>query len=207
MLEQRTRPWSTGVYALLVGLTVSLVLLPLWGHSAGVPSEFSEVQTCPDELLGVWRVDLDARALLTVQLEVTEESSGQYVARVVGANDVDERIPVRVSDGQLRFQSTILPVAFHGELSDDDRAIGGFVYYGSAVAHTQLRAVDGGAAPTWQANWSLLGVPADRYPFDLYIVREDDGLLYGYFFFRDPRLPWLHRSGGEEHRAVVRGPL
>jgi len=182
---------------LLLGTVLSLALIPTWGSAARASSQAPLLQDCPDQLLGVWRGDLDAQGLLSVRLTITETSPGQYLATVAGASSTEEDVPVSLSSGRLRFQSAVFPVAFEGERSSGGQAIEGFVYYGSAVAHTQLRVVEGQAAPTWETTWSLLGVPAESFPFDIYIVREDDGNTYGYFFFSDPRLPSLYGYGLE----------
>ena len=177
-----------------LGLALSVALIP---GAVGASSRVPSLQNCPDQLLGVWRGDLDAKGLLSVRLTITETSPGQYVAWVEGATGTEEGIHVSLNGGRLRFQSTAFPVAFEGERSGDSGTIEGFVYYGSAVAHTQLRVVEGKAAPTWGTTWSILGVPAESFPFDIYIVREDDGNDYGYFYFGDPRLPSLYGYGLE----------
>jgi CubicO group peptidase (beta-lactamase class C family) len=190
----------------LVAAAALAVAIPLWGGGTDFHSRPPSSQDCSERLLGVWRGDLDAAGLLSVHVSITESSPGQYVASVAGANGVDGQILVSRSGELLRFQSSDYPVAFEGELSADGSAFEGFVYQGSAVVHTRLLLAEGRSAPTWETTWSLLGVPAARFPFDLYVVREDDGNIYGYFFFRDQRLPSLYGYGLEcEDGSLVVG--
>jgi len=179
----------------LAGAALALALPFLWVHAEDAPTGKASRHSCPEPLLGVWRTELPAGDLLAVDLSITETSPGSFEARVAGSDGADRGIAVSQHGELLRFQSAKYPVAFEGKLSPDGRALEGFVYSGSAVAHTRLPLVDAGGERQWARTWSLLGVPAESFPFDLYVGREDDGNTYGYFFFRDQRLPSLYGYG------------
>ena len=112
----RQRRWHR-----LIGTVLSLALIPTWASVAGASSQAPPRQNCPDQLLGVWRGDLDAKGLLSVRLTITETSPGQYVATVEGSSSPEEALPISLNGGRLRFQSAALPVAFEGERSSDGR--------------------------------------------------------------------------------------
>ena len=79
-----------------LGLALSVALIP---GAVGASSRVPSLRNCPDQLLGVWRGDLDAKGLLSVRLTITETSPGQYLAWVEGATGTEEGIHVsEVSD-------------------------------------------------------------------------------------------------------------
>ena len=60
---------------------------------------------------------------------------------------------------------------------------------------------DGGRS--WTVDWTLLAIPDDELPFDLYIEEDGEGGIGGYFFFRDQRLPGLSGYGLECEKSSI----
>jgi CubicO group peptidase (beta-lactamase class C family) len=140
--------------------------------------------------------------LFTVRLTITEQSPGAFVARMESHQSGEETAVWRDGD-RLRFQSSTLPIGFDGIVGPDSSTINGFIQYASTITRTRLLREEGSAPAVWTTDWKLLGVPVQTVPFDLYIEREDDGFIGGYFFFRDQRLPGLWGYGLECRDGIV----
>jgi CubicO group peptidase (beta-lactamase class C family) len=186
-----------------VVLSSLCVFFPAANAVTGTEAEWNTTQDCPDAIVGAWHSTLNAGDLFSVRIAITESSPGVFLARIESHQSIEEGTVWREGD-RLRFQSTTLPIAFTGSLEPDRATITGFIQYASTITRTRLLRKGGSAQPIWSADWNLLGVPADTVPFDLYIEREDDGFIGGYFFFRDQRLPGLWGYGLECHDGNVR---
>lgn len=162
----------------------------------GGPGVVSHGVECPAGLRGAWSGTLAVAELLEVRLGLRERSPGDYVA-TIRSRQFAEEIPVWRDRERLRFQSTRLPIAFDGMLSEDGRRLGGFVQYGSTIARVDLLAEAGLANRSWADDWSPLEVVGEDLRFDLYIEDDGAGGTGGYFFFRDQRLPGLWGYGME----------
>jgi CubicO group peptidase (beta-lactamase class C family) len=183
---------------------LSLILpLPLANESHGSGASWSVAQDCSDDIVGAWHSTLNVGDLFSVRIAVTERSPGVFLARIESHRGAEEGLVWREGD-RLRFQSATLPIAFTGSLEPDSATITGFMQYASTITRTRLLREETSAQPIWAADWNLLGVPAKTVPFDLYIEREDDGYIGGYFFFRDQRLPGLWGYGLECRDGTVR---
>jgi CubicO group peptidase (beta-lactamase class C family) len=168
----------------------------------GGPGAVPHGAECPAGLRGAWSGTLAVGELLEVRLGVQERAPGDYVA-TIRSRQFAEEIPVWRDGERLRFQSTRLPIAFDGMLSDDGTRLGGFIHYGSTLARMELPTETGSAKRSWAAVWSPLQVPEEALSFDLYIDDDGAGGLGGYFFFRDQRLPGLWGYGLECRKDLV----
>lgn len=183
---------------------LSLILsLPVANQVRGGEAAWTVQQDCPDDIVGAWHSTLNARDLFTLRLTITEQSPGTFGVRIESHQGVEQG-PVWRDGERLRFQSATLPIAFDGILRPDSGTIDGFVQYASTITRTRLLRQESAEARSWTTEWNLLGVPVENVPFDLYIEREDDGFIGGYFFFRDQRLPGLWGYGLECREGTVR---
>lgn len=168
-------------------LTISLIVAAVCPGSAGA-------QGCAPGLEGAWTGTLPAAEVLQVEIRLRELPDGAREA-ILRVDTESETVPVWTDGTHWRFQARNRPLAFEGVPSTDSGVVGGFLYYGSAVARTQLRAVPSAAVRTWSGTWSALGVTEDAPRLDLYVGDDEAGGLGGYFFFRDDRLPSLFGEG------------
>jgi hypothetical protein len=191
-------------HAAYAGLALVLFLAPP-DLTRGIPypSEPPRISQCPDQLLGPWRSSLDVEKLFTVGITIAQRPPGNFVAKIRSAWE-EEESPVWRDGERLRFQSLTLPIALDGTLAPDSGTIGGFVQYASTIARTVLRRADLSGENAWDADFTPLGVTVQAVPFDLYVERDDDGIMAGYFFFRDQRLPGLWGYGLECQEGIVR---
>ncbi len=175
----------------LLGL-ILLVPLPNQSYRGGIARTVQ--QDCPADIDGAWHGTLNAGDLFSLRLTLTEQAPGTFQARIESHQGVERGAAWR--DGErLRFQSARLPIAFDGIFQSDSGAIDGFMQHGSILTHTRFVREESSVPRAWTTDWNLLGVPVAKVPFDLYIEREDDGSIGGYFFFRDQRLPALWGYG------------
>ncbi len=186
-------------------LALTLLVVPVsdWTRGTSHSGKPLSVSDCPDQLLGAWHSTLDIEKLFTVGITITERSPGNFVANVRSHRGAEESPVWRVGD-RPRFQSRTVPIAFDGEISDDESQIGSFVQYASQIFRVALPREAGSSPAAWATDWTPLGVTEKSVPFDLYI--EDDGAngIGGYFFFRDQRLPALWGYGLECREGIVR---
>ncbi len=149
---------------------------------------------CSDELPGAWSGLLSVAQLFDAHVTVTESRSGELVARIrtnVGTEDV-----LPWTEGPyLRFQSGHMPLSFRGRRSADGQRLDGFVQQGSSLVRVSWPSSPSAEDRAWSSDWTILGVPDDELPFDLYIEEDDEGGIGGYFFFRDQRLTGLWGEG------------
>ena len=184
-------------------LSSLLVFLPAANPVNEAAGGRSAEQDCPTDIDGAWHGTVNAGDLFSLRLTLTERTPGTFQARIESHQGVEQGPAWR--DGErLRFQSARLPIAFDGIFQSDSGAIDGFMQYGSTLTRIQFVRDESSVALAWTAAWNLLGVPVDEAPFDLYIEREDDGSIGGYFFFRDQRLPALWGYGLECQDGTIR---
>jgi CubicO group peptidase (beta-lactamase class C family) len=169
------------------------------------PAPTLDAQQCPSGLGGAWTSSVPAEELLAVNIRIHELGGGRYEARLRSTNR-DEIVPVWMDGDHMRLESAVFPLAFNGVVSNDSRAIAGFIYFGVNLVRVQLPRESGADGPAWSGTWYALGAATATPRLDLYI--EDDGAdgVGGYFFFRDQRLPSLWGEGVrcEGDRIVVR---
>ncbi len=168
----------------------------------GGPGVVPHIEQCPAGLRGAWSGTLAVGELLEVRLSLQEQAPGDYVATIESRQSAEE-IPVWRDGERLRFQSSRLPIAFDGMLSDDGMRLGGFIQYGSTLARMELLTEAGPAKRSWAAVWSPLEIAEEALSFDLYIDDDGAGGLGGYFFFRDQRLPGLWGYGFDCREDLV----
>ncbi len=149
----------------------------------------SNAQGCQEELRGAWHGIFPARQLLEVQLAIYEETGAFNTEIRYG--EITEAIPIWLDGARLRFQSSIIPIAFDGRLSADRNSISGFIQHASTVTHIKLPLITGSESRKWEIEWTPLGVSKETARLDLYIDGDGEGGMGGYFFFRDQQLPLL----------------
>ena len=178
------------------------VFLPAANPVSEAAGGRSAKQDCPADIDGAWHSTLNAGDMFSLRLTLAEQAPGTFQARIESHQGVEQG-PAWWDGERLRFQSARLPIAFDGIFQSDSGAIDGFVRYASNITRTRLVREDP-TTPAWAADWNLLGVPAPTVPFDLYIEREADGSIGGYFFFRDQRMPGLWGYGLECKDGIIR---